>query len=301
MMGSLMEPSEGFTRNEQLVIYETSFLQVPLIRFCLQHRQAIDLVNYLETETRLVTGNIFRHAQRQKRRVFCKRPCGRGICLVVAMGFSILCRPASAQGPEESSAASTTNTTPVPTDLDPSNPPSYPNADPQGASNTPNDCDIAQLKACMKDFLGDQAGIWTSPLRLRPQDALWLVPLAGATAVSFHYDVETLQQVSKSPNRIRISNDLSNAGLYGAIGIAGTTYMIGKFKHNETARKTGIIALEAMADSGVVAEVLKLVTNRERPYSGTGQGISGLMVQRSIPFQGHFRPGTRQSSGHSRM
>ena len=107
--------------------------------------------------------------------------------------------------------------------------------------------------------------------------------------------------MSKSPNRIRISNDLSNAGLYGAIGIAGTTDLIGKLRHNKTARKTGEIELEAMADSGVVAKVLQLVTNRERPYTGTGQGYFWLIAQRFIPFRGHFRPGTPQSSGHLRM
>ncbi len=139
-------------------------------------------------------------------------------------------------------------------------------------NSTANTCDLSQIKVCLKDFLGDQAGIWTSPLRLHPQDALWLLPLAGATAVSLNYDVQTLQQVSTSPNRIRISNDLSSAGAYGAIGVAGATYLIGKVTHNETARETGVLSLEAIADSSLVTEVLKLATNRERPYIGTGQG-----------------------------
>jgi len=131
---------------------------------------------------------------------------------------------------------------------------------------------VSQLGICLKDLLGDQAGIWTSPLRLHPQDALWLLPLAGATAVSLHYDVQTLQQISTDPNRIRISNDLSNAGAYGAIGVAGATYIVGKVTHNETARETGVLSLEAIADAGLVTEVLKLATNRERPYMGMGQG-----------------------------
>jgi hypothetical protein len=84
--------------------------------------------------------------------------------------------------------------------------------------------------------------------------------------------VQTLQQVSTSPNRIRTSNDLSNLGAYGAVGIAGGTYIIGKLAHNETARETGVLSLEAIADSGLVTEVLKLATNRERPYVGTGRG-----------------------------
>ena len=162
--------------------------------------------------------------------------------------------------PSVSQAAGSSNSTDEPT------------APGDAPTSSANSCDVSQLRTCFKDFLADQAGIWTSPFRLRAQDALWLVPLAGATAVSLNYDVQTLQQVSTSPNRIRISNDLSNAGAYGAIGVAGATYLIGKITHNETARETGVLSLEAIADASVVTEVLKLATNRERPDVGTGQG-----------------------------
>jgi hypothetical protein len=98
------------------------------------------------------------------------------------------------------------------------------------------------------------------------------LPLAGATAVSLHYDAQTLAKVSTSPNRIRISNDVSNAGTYGAIGAAGVTYIIGKITHNETARETGVLSAEAIADASVVTEVLKLATDRQRPSFGRGNG-----------------------------
>lgn len=133
-------------------------------------------------------------------------------------------------------------------------------------------CDISDLKTCLKDFLGDQAGIWTSPFRLQPRDAIWILPLAGATAASLHYDARTLQAISPTSNRLKISSDLSNAGAYGAIGAAGATYLIGKLTHNEVARQTGVLSLEAIADASVVTEVLKLATNRERPYMGPGTG-----------------------------
>lgn len=133
-------------------------------------------------------------------------------------------------------------------------------------------CDVSAVKICLKDFLGDQAGIWTSPLRLRAHDALWALPLGAAIGVALEYDVRTLQEVSTSPSRIRFSNDFSDAGAYGAVGVAGATYILGKVTHNETARETGVLSLEAIADAGVVTEVLKLATNRERPYMGTGTG-----------------------------
>lgn len=151
-----------------------------------------------------------------------------------------------------------------------------PTADPQQPPNPgaykPKRCDILQPDTCLHDFLHDQAGIWTSPLRLHPRDTLWLLPLAAATAVSLHYDSATLAQVGTSPNRIRISNDVSNAGMYGAISVAGITYVVGKFTHNETARETGVLSLEAAADASLVTEVLKLATNRERPSYGIGNG-----------------------------
>lgn len=193
--------------------------------------------------------------------------------LMVPLCASVSCRPLAAQtlaGDAPSvatagliSALSTSDSS------DPTGGAPDPSA---GLNPGPTGCDISQLKACLKDFFGDQAGIWTSPLRLHPRDALWLLPLAGATAVSLHYDVQALQHVSTSPNRIRISSDLSNLGAYGAIGAAGTTYLIGKITRNEHARETGVLSLEAIADASVVTEVLKLATNRERPYTGTGLG-----------------------------
>jgi membrane-associated phospholipid phosphatase len=198
---------------------------------------------------------------------------GRCTWLMVGLCASVLCRPVAAQTPRaETPSDDTAGLIAAPLGVDSSNSMDGAPDPPGGPSYKPSSCDVSQLKACVKDFLGDQAGIWTSPLRLHPQDALWLLPLAGATAVSLHYDVQTLQQVSTSPTRIRISNDLSNLGAYGAIGVAGATYVIGKVTHNETARETGVLSLEAIADASLVTEVLKLATNRERPYTGTGLG-----------------------------
>ncbi|HWF39848.1 MAG TPA: phosphatase PAP2 family protein [Candidatus Acidoferrales bacterium] len=161
-------------------------------------------------------------------------------------------------------------------------------ADSTDSSANAKTCDLSAIKTCLTDLLGDQAGIWTSPARLRPHDALWLLPLAAATGISLNYDVPTLQQVSASPNRIRISNDLSNAGTYGAIGIAGASYVFGKVTHNETARETGVLSLETIADASVVTEVLKLATNRERPYTGTGQGRFWPNGTNSFTFNSSF-------------
>src|SRR5712664_4865409 len=41
-------------------------------------------------------------------------------------------------------------------------------------------CGPAHLGRCLKDVALDQAGIWTSPLRLQSKDVFWLVPFVGA-------------------------------------------------------------------------------------------------------------------------
>jgi membrane-associated phospholipid phosphatase len=190
------------------------------------------------------------------------------VCSVVFLAAAtIMCSSADAQVSQQASAELQTPST--------VSRPDGTASDPQQTSTSnsdPDRCDVSQLRTCLRDFFHDQAGIWTSPIRLQPRDALWLLPLAGATAVSLHYDAQTLATVSTSPNRIRVSNGVSNAGTYGAIGAAGATYIIGKVTHNETARETGVLSVEAIVDASVVTEVLKLATNRERPAYGTGNG-----------------------------
>ena len=37
-------------------------------------------------------------------------------------------------------------------------------------------CGLKKLDQCLRDLAHDQAGIWTSPLRVNSHDAIWLVP-----------------------------------------------------------------------------------------------------------------------------
>jgi membrane-associated phospholipid phosphatase len=187
--------------------------------------------------------------------------------LVFLATVTIMCGRADAQENQQASMeVETASSVSTPTGTAPDT------QQPSTPTYTTDQCDVSQLGNCVRDFFHDQAGIWTSPLRVKPRDALWLLPLAGATAVSLHYDAQTLATASTSPNRIRVSNDISNAGTYGAIGAAGAAYVFGKITHNETARETGVLSLEAIADASVVTEVLKLATNRQRPSYGTGNG-----------------------------
>jgi membrane-associated phospholipid phosphatase len=134
-------------------------------------------------------------------------------------------------------------------------------------------CGPAHLGQCLKDIALDQAGIWTSPLRLKSRDALWLLPFAGATGVAIHYDPSARQELGIDKKRIDASNTISAFGsTYATIGAGSTVYLIGRLTHNDHLSETGRLGTEAVIDASLIAEALKLATNRERPDEGNGTG-----------------------------
>src|SRR5262249_31882423 len=74
-------------------------------------------------------------------------------------------------------------------------------------------------------------------------------------------------------DRLRISHDISDIGsLYVTGGIAAGFYVTGRISHNERARETGLLAGEALIDTGIVASALKLVSQRQRPPKDNSSG-----------------------------
>jgi len=154
-------------------------------------------------------------------------------------------------------------------------------------------CGITHLGQCLKDVGHDQAGIWTSPLRIKPRDAFWLVPFAAATGVALHYDAQAQQELGIDKTRIDASNTISDVGLYGSMGGAGGLYLLGLTTHNSHLAETGRLGAEAIANALLVVEVLKLATNRERPDEGNGRGGFWPQGTRNYEADGSF------SSGHA--
>ena len=91
-------------------------------------------------------------------------------------------------------------------------------------------CGVTHLGQCLKDIgIGhDQAGIWTSPLRIAPRDAIWLVPFAAGTGVALHYDAQAQQNLGIDKSRIDTSNIVSGFGSpYATLGGAAGLYFLG--------------------------------------------------------------------------
>src|SRR6266513_3716311 len=87
----------------------------------------------------------------------------------------------------------------------------------------------------------DQTGIWTSPLRVSPRDAFWLVPFAAGTAVALHYDAQAQQNLGIDKSRIDTSNIISGFGSpYATLGGTAGLYFLGLGTHMSALPKQGV-------------------------------------------------------------
>ncbi len=134
-------------------------------------------------------------------------------------------------------------------------------------------CGITHLGRCIQDLGEDEKGIFTSPLRLQPKDAYWLAPLGAATGLAFAYDADASQAAGVDANRTNTANKIGGFGSFLATGAEGAgIYFVGLAQKNPKLAETGRLGAEAVIDSGTVTLVAKLVSNRQRPRQGNGQG-----------------------------
>jgi len=114
-----------------------------------------------------------------------------------------------------------------------------------------------------------------------------MAPLALGTAALMTTDRSSGDEIGKFHKQLNMSRIVSYAGsTYGVGGVAATFYLIGRAKHDDRARETGLLGAEALIDSAIVVTALKEITQRARPLAGR---------ERSE----FFERGTSFPSGHS--
>ena len=123
-----------------------------------------------------------------------------------------------------------------------------------------------------KNILRDQKAIWTAPFHLHGRDARWLAPLGLGTAALIATDRRTGDEIGEFHRQLNISRYVSYAGSdYGVGSVALTFYLVGRARHDERARETGLLGAEALIDSAIVVTVLKEITQRRRPLAAKGR------------------------------
>ncbi|HWY71033.1 MAG TPA: capsule assembly Wzi family protein [Terriglobales bacterium] len=126
----------------------------------------------------------------------------------------------------------------------------------------------------LKNLAFDQMHIWASPFKLRDGDATWAVPFGIVTGSLIATD-RNLSKQAVDLGRIDTSKQVSNFGLYSFIGASAAMYGLGLVGHNDHQRETGLLAGDAFINATLVAEALKLVVGRQRPFEGDHFGHIG--------------------------
>ena len=121
-------------------------------------------------------------------------------------------------------------------------------------------------------ILKDQVAIWTSPIRIRPDDLFWLLPLGAATGVTLSTDTDTMQRIPVDHTYNKNNVNVSNGVLAGEIAIPVILFGTSVLNGNDHAHETAVLSGEAIADSVIVDEVLKVAFRRERPLYNNAAG-----------------------------
>jgi membrane-associated phospholipid phosphatase len=144
---------------------------------------------------------------------------------------------------------------------------------PNAPSPQPSQQSDVTVRNLPRNFLHDQAAIWTSPVRLRTHDLEWLLPLAAATGVALGTDHYAMTQVvSQNPSFNQANINVSNVMVYSLVASPAVLYGFGRFRQDDHAREAGILTAEALVDGVVVEQAVKLITWQERPYQDNAKG-----------------------------
>jgi membrane-associated phospholipid phosphatase len=123
----------------------------------------------------------------------------------------------------------------------------------------------------IQNVIRDQGVIWTAPFRPRNYESKWAIPLGLGMAGLIATDRYTSRWVDENGGLPVVSHDVSWFGkAYVTGGIAGAFYVTGRLTHNAKARETGVLAAQALVDTGIVTRVLKVSTQRPRPNVDDG-------------------------------
>jgi membrane-associated phospholipid phosphatase len=142
------------------------------------------------------------------------------------------------------------------------------------------------------DFLHDQYHIWTGPFHSSNYDTHGVkkygIPFLLISAGLIASDTHTARWLPSDTTAVRFNTRVSQIGApYSLAGLSAAYYLFGRVRHDSHARETGFLALEAVADTQVVAEVFKLATRRQRPSAP------------DIDLAGFWHGGSSFPSGHT--
>lgn len=142
------------------------------------------------------------------------------------------------------------------------------------------------LRNLPMNLLRDQGAIWSSPARIREQHLAYLIPLGLAVTVAITTDHQAMTEVVSRDKSFNDHNTTaSNVLIAPMIAAPVLLYGAGHLKDSEHLRETGILGCQAMLNSLVVEQGMKLIFLRERP---SVDNAKGKFFQTSVGTDGSF-------------
>ena len=127
------------------------------------------------------------------------------------------------------------------------------------------------IKKVIFNLPGDQKAIWTSPLHLRQRDFAFVVPLVVTSGGLIGSDRHSMVRERSNSLAISRSKNISDAGLVGMAALPVFMYAWGSLRDKPRLRETGLLSGEALLNSLVVNQMMKLASARERPTPTDGE------------------------------
>ena len=152
--------------------------------------------------------------------------------------------------------------------------------------NAPHPQESVTIREIPVNFWKDQGAIWSSPGRIRDDNLGYLIPLGLAVAGAITTDHQAMSEVVSHNRSFNNRNtNASNVLTSPFIAAPAVLFAAGHFGSNDHARETGILGGEAILDSLVVEQSIKLMFWRERP---TVDGAKGKFFQTNAGWDSSF-------------
>ena len=144
-------------------------------------------------------------------------------------------------------------------------------ASPQGNA-TDFELPPVNLKSLPSNLFRDQKKLFLTPFHMTPAQWNWAVPLAFFGVALVASDTAIEKHVPVNPTTVSHAVTASNAGVAAMAGVGAGMFLWGHLTDNDQQRETGLLSGEAGIDALIDTELLKAITGRERPFTGSGKG-----------------------------
>jgi len=128
----------------------------------------------------------------------------------------------------------------------------------------------------IKALCQDETRLWTSPFKKPDSRLIYWAPVLGATIVSLCYDEKIYSRIKSFQLKHEWVSTVSPVVTYGGenvtlISTCALFYFGGLIFRDNKARQTGLLSAEALLHAGIIVEVGKMITGRQRPSFDQGK------------------------------